>query len=163
MRGVTFNLPSHCHPEQVAFSKTGNATGDWTFLTVRLSEGTNVQVSIGLTAQSDTESYWLAVDDMRFTDCDTGHLNGPGECDFELDTCGYSDLEARDDFDWTRHQGPTLTYSTGPKTDHTTLTDKGTRNLNRTSINSLILHVETKVMTFPFADLHLIILWNNHK
>ena len=114
-------------PLQTALSKTGNATGNWTFVTARLLEGTNVQVTIGLSiAPANTyEQYWLAVDDVRFTDCDPGHLNGPGECDFELDTCDYSNLEARDDFDWTRHQGPTPSYNTGPKTDHTTLTDKG--------------------------------------
>lgn len=82
-------------------------------------------MTIGLSLPETYEFYWLAVDDIRFTDCDPGHLNGPGECDFELDTCDYSNLEARDDFDWTRHQGPTPSYNTGPKTDHTTLTDKG--------------------------------------
>ena len=55
----------------IALEKQGNATGNWTFATVRLSEGTNVQVTIGLSASGD-ENYWLAVDDLRFTDCDPG-------------------------------------------------------------------------------------------
>ena len=105
--------------------------------------------------------YWLAIDDIRFTDCDTGHLNGPGECDFEIGTCDYTNNEARDDFDWTRHQGPTPSFSTGPKTDHTTLTDKGSRfamreyllNVNKTQyVNRYINGLKISRKSRDFSD-----------
>ncbi|KAJ8022720.1 MAM and LDL-receptor class A domain-containing protein 2 [Holothuria leucospilota] len=40
-------------------------------------------------------------------------------CTFEDGTCGFYDL-VDDDFDWTRHQGSTLSTDTGPSGDHTT-------------------------------------------
>lgn len=45
-------------------------------------------------------------------------------CNFEIDTCNwYQDRD--DDFDWTRTQGPTSSYATGPGIDHTLGTSKG--------------------------------------
>ncbi|KAJ8022860.1 MAM and LDL-receptor class A domain-containing protein 2 [Holothuria leucospilota] len=40
-------------------------------------------------------------------------------CTFEYGSCGYNQM-ADDDFDWTRHQGATPSYRTGPPGDHTT-------------------------------------------
>lgn len=46
------------------------------------------------------------------------------KCDFEIDWCGYE--QAIDDiFDWTRQSGPTRSYGSGPKVDHTTGTAEG--------------------------------------
>lgn len=45
-------------------------------------------------------------------------------CNFEQDLCDwYQDTD--DNFDWTRAQGPTSSYSTGPGIDHTLGTSKG--------------------------------------
>lgn len=52
------------------FSKTGNSSGNWTGAVVRLGEGANVVVTFGLSV--GTETNWLALDDVRFTDCDPG-------------------------------------------------------------------------------------------
>ncbi|XP_033870376.2 MAM domain-containing protein 2-like [Acipenser ruthenus] len=43
----------------------------------------------------------------------------PGECDFEVDICGYTQDE-KDDSNWIRKRGQTPTSYTGPKGDHTT-------------------------------------------
>ncbi|KAH3887715.1 hypothetical protein DPMN_011734 [Dreissena polymorpha] len=48
----------------------------------------------------------------------------PGNCNFEMDTCGWTNTNA-DDFDWLRSAGSTLTAGTGPSVDHTTNSDAG--------------------------------------
>ncbi|XP_070566390.1 MAM and LDL-receptor class A domain-containing protein 1-like [Ptychodera flava] len=42
----------------------------------------------------------------------------PFDCDFETDTCGWSQGSG-DDFDWTRSSGSTSSLNTGPSFDHT--------------------------------------------
>ena len=49
----------------------------------------------------------------------------PASCDFETSKCGYVDSTDNTSFTWTRHQGPTASFNTGPNTDHTTGTAKG--------------------------------------
>lgn len=46
------------------------------------------------------------------------------QCDFENGICNW-EQDTEDDFDWTRHQGPTATLNTGPMKDHTLGTAKG--------------------------------------
>lgn len=41
-----------------------------------------------------------------------------GVCDFELDTCSWSNSR-NDTFDWERTKGATATTATGPSADHT--------------------------------------------
>ncbi|XP_077978865.1 MAM and LDL-receptor class A domain-containing protein 1-like [Glandiceps talaboti] len=41
-----------------------------------------------------------------------------GQCDFEFDTCNYTDY-SRSDYSWKRWSGPTPTENTGPDHDHT--------------------------------------------
>ncbi|KAL4216737.1 hypothetical protein ACF0H5_024460 [Mactra antiquata] len=50
------------------------------------------------------------------------HSGSSVTCDFESSTmCGYKNLAAsKDDFDWTRKRGSTISTSTGPTGDHTT-------------------------------------------
>ena len=48
----------------------------------------------------------------------------PLDCDFERGLCGYTQSQS-DNFDWTRHQGTTLSSNTGPLTDHTFKNDTG--------------------------------------
>jgi len=56
----------------------------------------------------------------------------PGSCDFEDDTCTWMNLRGSvDQFDWTRHNGETSSFTTGPLSDHTEGTVKGLmRNLS---------------------------------
>ena len=42
-----------------------------------------------------------------------------GNCDFERDTCTWTNVLAGDTFDWLRHKGPTSSGRTGPSIDHT--------------------------------------------
>jgi len=50
----------------------------------------------------------------------------PGSCDFEDDTCTWMNLRGSvDQFDWTRHNGETSSFTTGPLSDHTEGTVKG--------------------------------------
>ncbi|XP_052012808.1 MAM and LDL-receptor class A domain-containing protein 1 [Apodemus sylvaticus] len=46
------------------------------------------------------------------------------QCDFENGLCNW-EQSTEDDFNWTRHQGPTSTMNTGPMKDHTLGTAKG--------------------------------------
>ncbi|GAB1285988.1 MAM and LDL-receptor class A domain-containing protein 1 [Apodemus speciosus] len=46
------------------------------------------------------------------------------QCDFENGICNWGQ-SMKDDFNWTRHQGPTSTMNTGPMKDHTLGTAKG--------------------------------------
>eukprot|EP00116_Pleurobrachia_bachei_P000447 sb/3460709/ len=46
-------------------------------------------------------------------------------CNFEEGMCGWHNSATGDDFDWTRFQGETASFGTGPQVDHTTLTPEG--------------------------------------
>lgn len=63
-----------------------------------------------------------ALDDIKIL---PGQCPPPGSCDFEIDTCGYSNTRKGDNFDWQRSAGATLTPNTGPTVDHTTGSDRG--------------------------------------
>ena len=65
----------------------------------------------------------MGIDDITLLD---GACPPPGSCDFEDDTCTWSNIRgAYDDFDWTRQNGNTGSFNTGPKNDHTEQTIKG--------------------------------------
>ena len=57
----------------------------------------------------------------------------PVACDFEKDYCAYEDMTGYDEFDWTRWQGETPSWNTGPSVDHTTGTAAGRGYRNRGS------------------------------
>ncbi|KAH3887699.1 hypothetical protein DPMN_011718 [Dreissena polymorpha] len=42
-----------------------------------------------------------------------------GTCDFETDTCDWTNSQTGDDFDWLRNRGSTTSQFTGPSSDHT--------------------------------------------
>ena len=46
-------------------------------------------------------------------------MPGVFNCTFESDLCGWSQ-DKRDQFDWQRHHGATMSTGTGPTSDHTT-------------------------------------------
>ena len=45
-------------------------------------------------------------------------------CDFEVDTCKWTQSKKGDTFDWMRSRGATASRDTGPSTDHTSLIKK---------------------------------------
>ncbi|XP_055063524.2 MAM and LDL-receptor class A domain-containing protein 1 isoform X1 [Misgurnus anguillicaudatus] len=53
-------------------------------------------------------------------------------CDFEEGLCSWTQDQAEDSFDWTRIQGPTPTFNTGPWKDHT-----------RASVDGHFLYIES--------------------
>ena len=57
----------------------------------------------------------IAIDDIDLTGTQCNRL---ASCDFEKDYCTYMNIP-NDDFDWTRNNGQTSSYYTGPDTDHT--------------------------------------------
>lgn len=63
----------------------------------------------------------IAIDDVRLL---PGNCVKPGDCDFETDSCGWTNTDM-DDFDWLRSAGSTVTKGTGPSVDHTTNSDTG--------------------------------------
>lgn len=67
----------------------------------------------------------IALDDIRV---ESGVCPPIGNCDFEVDMCGYFNYNSnkKGQFDWLRNSGSTLTSRTGPPGDHTTLSSEGT-------------------------------------
>ncbi|XP_047128245.1 MAM and LDL-receptor class A domain-containing protein 1 isoform X1 [Hydra vulgaris] len=51
--------------------------------------------------------------------------NQGNDCNFDINTCVYSTNSSSKTFNWLRHQGPTDSYGTGPRNDHTTNSGKG--------------------------------------
>ena len=43
-----------------------------------------------------------------------------GNCDFENNNCNWKDITIGTQFNWTRHQGYSPSWYTGPDSDHTT-------------------------------------------
>ena len=64
----------------------------------------------------------IAVDDVEIN---SGVCPRPGFCDFEKDTCTWTNAIQGDDFDWLRDYGGTPSFTTGPRVDHTLGTSQG--------------------------------------
>ena len=59
----------------------------------------------------------IAIDDVKITN---GACSGSqGSCDFEKNTCLWTNTRYGDNFDWLRKSGSTSSTSTGPNIDHT--------------------------------------------
>ncbi|XP_014680989.1 PREDICTED: MAM and LDL-receptor class A domain-containing protein 1-like [Priapulus caudatus] len=58
----------------------------------------------------------IALDDIILM---SGDCPPPGTCDFEYDTCGFTNVIPGADFSWIRWRGPTPNYGSGPHEDHT--------------------------------------------
>ncbi|XP_013393211.1 MAM and LDL-receptor class A domain-containing protein 1 [Lingula anatina] len=58
----------------------------------------------------------IAIDDYAIK---SGACPVPGNCDFEVDTCTWTNVGSGDKFDWTLSSGSTSSGGTGPSVDHT--------------------------------------------
>ncbi|KAK7473655.1 hypothetical protein BaRGS_00035133, partial [Batillaria attramentaria] len=98
-----------------AWSKQGNQGNHWVRGQIGLNAGTSVQVVFeGI--RGDTYHSDIAIDDVALKVGTCGQ--GPGNCNFELDLCSWTNSHA-DDFDWQMGSGKTTTSGTGPSADHT--------------------------------------------
>ncbi|XP_077978860.1 MAM and LDL-receptor class A domain-containing protein 1-like [Glandiceps talaboti] len=98
-----------------------NDQGDvWQFARVDVDMSSDFQVVIEGVKGSGIEGD-IAIDDVNLQ---TTPCPEPGECDFEIDNCDWTNL-LTDDFDWIRLSGSTTSTSTGPSVDHTTGTAQG--------------------------------------
>ncbi|XP_033751988.1 MAM and LDL-receptor class A domain-containing protein 1-like [Pecten maximus] len=97
------------------WSKSGNQGNKWIEAEVTVKAQSTWEAVfegvIGSGYQSD-----IAIDDVKIT---AGACAGNGNCNFEKDTCLWSNIQG-DDFDWLRKRGRTQTQFTGPSSDHTT-------------------------------------------
>ncbi|XP_077865040.1 MAM and LDL-receptor class A domain-containing protein 2-like [Saccoglossus kowalevskii] len=107
------------------WSRLGNQDDMWRRGTVHLPIDPNglpywisFEGVVGDGAQGD-----IAIDDILVDDIP---CQPEGWCDFETDTCGWTNELVRDDnYDWLRNAGSSPTSNTGPTKDHTLGTPKG--------------------------------------
>nr|XP_053646985.1 MAM and LDL-receptor class A domain-containing protein 1-like [Cherax quadricarinatus] len=132
--------------DNIPLVKLYNSTLDylWEEVTLTIDKTPDTyEVMFELSAEEDikfSEFNSVAIDDTAFTtDCKLSTLPPPVttavpthlptiyDCDFEQDdsqTCGWMQA-TNDDLDWNRWQGKVPTVETGPKTDHTLMTEDG--------------------------------------
>lgn len=109
-------------PNQV-WTRNGNQENIWRRAIVPLNRLTGKQYQIlikGVRGVGYTGD--IAIDDLMVTD---GQCPPDGSCDFEQDTCGWTNALSGDDFDWLRDNGGTPSSTTGPSVDHTIGTKAG--------------------------------------
>ncbi len=63
-----------------------------------------------------------AIDDIEIVN---GKCNSEASCNFEVDLCGFYNIQGEDDFDWIRARGNMDSINTGPMVDATTQTAEG--------------------------------------
>lgn len=60
----------------------------------------------------------IAIDDIKFKNCNARAAPPTIDCSFELNTCSWKQ-DPYDQFDWLRNNGSTASKNTGPVNDHT--------------------------------------------
>ena len=109
-------------PQQV-WSKSGNQGNLWRKaqvpLTLSFFRGVSVSFE-GVRGSGYTGD--IAVDDVSLED---GPCPRPGDCTFEKGRCTWLEEKGTDTFDWQLGSGATVSFSTGPSSDHTLGTDQG--------------------------------------
>ena len=63
-----------------------------------------------------------AIDDIEISN---GQCNPDASSNFEVDLCGFYNIQGEDDFDWIRARGNTDSINTGPSVDATTQSANG--------------------------------------
>ncbi|XP_078313268.1 leukocyte tyrosine kinase receptor-like isoform X2 [Crassostrea virginica] len=71
-----------------------------------------------LRTKSDTSTETSTVQAVEKT-APREELPEGARCDFEVDLCGWSNVQSRDELEWIRHKNSTPTSNTGPQFDHT--------------------------------------------
>eukprot|EP00794_Sanderia_malayensis_P017044 gene17044-18759_t len=107
--------------KSIIWSRRGNLGNKWNVARATVTAGTGRQIIF----EAVTGSGWsgdIAIDDLKQI---PGVCPPPGNCNFETGLCTWTNARTGDDFDWLRNSGPTPSASTGPGTDHTTGTTKG--------------------------------------
>ncbi|KAK1172074.1 MAM and LDL-receptor class A domain-containing protein 2-like isoform X2 [Acipenser oxyrinchus oxyrinchus] len=109
--------------QSVLFSQQGNQGVLWRFAQASLYQSDSSPFRItfegitGATVQGD-----MALDDILVSN---GSCIPPGFCDFEINLCGWTNIEVVDEGDWLRSKGASPNMNTGPSVDHTTDSGQG--------------------------------------
>ncbi|XP_041365734.1 MAM and LDL-receptor class A domain-containing protein 1-like [Gigantopelta aegis] len=97
------------------WSQVGNQGVDWHVSQVDISSSQPFTITFEAIIGSGFSSD-IAIDDivLKPTMCPVA-----GSCAFEQDFCTWVNIQSKDNFDWIRARGNTVTAGTGPKQDHT--------------------------------------------
>ncbi|KAG8193377.1 hypothetical protein JTE90_012179, partial [Oedothorax gibbosus] len=116
------NFPNSKNGGQWLTTKAKNMTNhrQWTYVEAKanISEDYQLQFTVGLEGKA---AALIAIDDVKIVQ---GNCPESGDCDFEEDTCSWTDGEA--EYSWLRRAGDSRTNKEiGPATDKTKGTGKG--------------------------------------
>ncbi|KAK1879509.1 MAM and LDL-receptor class A domain containing protein 1 [Dissostichus eleginoides] len=110
--------------EALIFSQSGDQGRLWRFAQASLLPRVQpYRIVVEGVKSGPTQEGDLAFDDVHLTDA---QCPPPGHCDFEINTCSWSNLGGDvDQEDWLRGRGASTNPSTGPSVDHTTNSTHG--------------------------------------
>ncbi|XP_033753484.1 MAM and LDL-receptor class A domain-containing protein 1-like [Pecten maximus] len=108
-------------PRQI-WTRNGNQGNMWRRGTVTLPANHHSYSILIEGVRGSSYTGDIAVDDLYISD---GSCPTTGFCNFEQDTCGWTNAVTVDDFDWLRDRGGTTSKATGPSVDHTTGSSSG--------------------------------------
>ncbi|XP_038573588.1 MAM and LDL-receptor class A domain-containing protein 1 [Micropterus salmoides] len=110
--------------EALIFSQTGDQGRLWRFAQASLLPRVQpYRIVVEGVKAGPTQEGDMAFDDVQLTDA---QCPPPGRCDFERNTCSWSNLGGGvDQGDWLRGRGASPNPNTGPSVDHTTNSNHG--------------------------------------